>query len=64
LGLVPSTECGGSLSIGLFVVGDVSLALLDPVVQLGLKLGKVESLASHDCADGGKQADVGNSEMA
>ena len=63
-GLVPSSECGCSLAVGLFVVWDESLALLEPLVHLGVELGKVEALAGRDRAVGGKQADVGKSEVA
>ncbi len=58
-----STDPCCSLSVSLFVVGDVSLALLEPEVQLGAELGKVEGLAGNNFAEGGNQVDVGKSEM-
>ncbi len=38
----------------------MSLAFLEPLVQLGAELGKV---AGNDCAEGGNQVDVSKSEM-
>ncbi len=58
-----STDPDRAISVGLFVVGDVGLGLLEPEVQLGTELGKVEGLAGNDCAEGGGQVDVGESEM-
>ncbi len=57
------TDPGCSIAVGRFVVGDVGLAHLEPEVQLGTELGKVEGLAGNNFAEGGNQVDVGKSEM-
>ena len=64
LRLVPVAETSGALAVGLLVVGDGGLALLQPVVQLLVDAGKVEGLAGQNGGVGGHEADVGKRKVA
>ena len=63
LRLVPASKGRGAFTVGLFVVGNGGLALLEPLVQLRVEARKVEGFGRRDGAVRRHEADVGKGKL-